>query len=143
MGMPTCVGAEVHAFAEAEFASGVDERLPYIGLAGELLRQQDLDFAAQEVAGGGVRRGYMLGARAAAVSEETGGQDAGVVEYQQIVGPQEFREIPKSGIAQAASGAVEVQHAGRRPVAQRLPGDQFVREVVVEVGDQHTAIMPD
>src|SRR5271165_7094900 len=42
---------------------------------------------------------------------------------------------------QVVAGAIEVQHARRCPVGEGLFGDQLVREVVVELRNQHQPIM--
>src|ERR1039458_1769243 len=77
------------------------------------------------------------------MSEKARRQYPGVVKNQQIVGSQQLGEVAKHEVVEAIITATEVQQPRSRPVRQRILGDQFLRQAIVEIGDQHTAIMPD
>src|SRR5215469_9224871 len=68
-------------------------------------------------------------------------QNPGVIQDQQVVGAQQVRKFLKGGVYNDPSGAIKAQHAGGTAVGERLFRDQFVWKVVVEVGNQHRAIM--
>ena len=70
-------------------------------------------------------------------------QYLGVVKYQQIVGPQQLRKVAKHKVAEAIVTATEVQQPRSRPIGQRLLRDQFLGQAIIEIGDQHKAIMPE
>jgi hypothetical protein len=110
------------------------------------------------VGGGGVGLGFNLGfnlfgeqdfneagglgraglrARSGAGGEEARGQDAGVVEDEEIAGLEELREVGEEVVAEGAGGAVEDQHPAGAALGGRVLGDQFFRQVEVEVGDEH------
>ena len=77
------------------------------------------------------------------MSEKTSGQNLGIVENQQIVGPQQLGKVAKHAVVEAIVIADEVQQPRSRPVGQRFLGDQLVRQTIIEIGDQHKAIMPE
>ena len=53
------------------------------------------------------------------------------------------REIAEREIVEAIVTATDLQKPRRRPVGERFLGDQFFRQVIIEVGNQHRAIMPE
>jgi len=76
------------------------------------------------------------------VPVQTCGQNAGVVNDQEVVGAENVRKFPKGAILNASGYAVKPQHACSGAIGQRLFRDQFLRKVVVKIGDQHASIMP-
>ena len=95
-----------------------------------LFGEEDFDEA------GGLGRAA-LGVRAGAGGEEARGQDAGVVEDEEIAGLKELREVGEEVVAECAGGAVEDHHAAGAALGGRVLGDEFYRQVVMEVGDEH------
>ena len=77
------------------------------------------------------------------MSEKTRGQHLGIVKNQQIAGPQQLGKVAKHEVVEAIVTAVELQQPRSRPVGQRLLRDQFLRQAIVEIGNQHKAIMPE
>jgi len=66
-----------------------------------------------------------------------GGKNAGVVEDYKVTGLQQIGELAELAIRPVAAGALQMQHAGGVAGSKGLLGDEFFREVKVEVGDQH------
>jgi L-fuculose-phosphate aldolase len=91
----------------------------------------------QKLRGGRVRGRNGLRPRATAAAIEAPRQNAGVVYYQQIVGAQQVWEFPEAGVAQTIACAIQVQHASSSAIGQRLLGNQFLRQVIVELRNQH------
>jgi len=85
---------------------------------------------------GGLGRA-VLGARADAGGEEARGQDAGVVQNEEIAGLEELREVGEEVVAKCSGCAVEDQHTARSALGGRVLGDEFGGQVVMEVGDEH------
>ena len=76
-----------------------------------------------------------LSAGSGAASIQPGGKDAGVVEDQQVVGPQHFREFAELAVGETSGGPRDMHHAGGIPVSEGLLSDQFVGKVEVEIGN--------
>ena len=53
-----------------------------------------------------------------------------------VAGLQERRKLRKVGIADGPTGAIHHQHAALAALGRRLLGDEFFRQVVIEVGDE-------
>ena len=135
------IAAEIDALAQAELAAGMHQRLPFQRRSGELFRQQHLDFAAQKISCGRIFLRQPLRARAAAMSVQPRRQHLGIVEDQQIVGPQQLGKVAKLPVRQDSS--LRVRTCSRREAARSASGCRAIsssRKVVVEVGNQHTAI---
>src|ERR1035441_6248347 len=77
------------------------------------------------------------------MSEKTRGQHLGIVKNQQIAGPQQLGKVAKHEVVEAIVTAAEMQQPRSRPVGQRFLGDQFLGQAIIEIGDQHKAIMTD
>ena len=109
---------EQEGFAGANLGGGADEGPPEVfgGVSGggfglgfnlgfNLFCEQDFDEA------GGLGRAG-LGARSGAGGEETRGQDAGVVENEEIAGLEELRKIGEEVVAEGAGCAIEGRASG-------------------------------
>ena len=72
-----------------------------------------------------------------AAAVEAGGQDAGIVEDEAVVGCQIGREIAEHAVFPPAGGAIDDEHPRPGAVGEGFLGDQIVGEVVVEVGEAH------
>ena len=77
-----------------------------------------------------------------AAGVETGGNDAAVVEDEQIAGVEQVAELRKMGICESAGGAIEHQHAARAALGGRLLRNQLRRQIEIEVGDEVSALLP-
>src|SRR5664280_3094432 len=121
----------------------MNQRFPLRRIGSELPGQQHFDSTTKEVFRRGILGRERLRARAAAMSEKARRQYLGIVKNQQIVGPQQLGKVAKNEVVQAIVTATEAQHPRSGPVRQRLLRDQFLRQAIVEIGNQHTAIMPE
>ncbi len=70
-------------------------------------------------------------------AKQTGGNDAGVVDHQQVTGPQQVRQVGELAIAQTAVGSVQTKETARRTRGERVLGDEFRRELVTEIRAPH------
>ena len=75
-------GSEVNPFADAKLAAGMHQRFPFHRFGRKLLGQQDLDPSAKKIPRRRILFRDPLCPRAAAMSEEPGGQDLRVVKDQ-------------------------------------------------------------
>jgi len=129
--------AEKQAFAHADFAAGPNQAFPIVGLGGELVGQENLDAAAEEIACRRIVRADRVGAGAFAAAIEPRWKDAGVVENEQVAGLQELREMAEQAVGTAAGGSLQVEHAGTIASGKRFLGNEVVGKMEVEVGNQH------
>jgi len=84
-----------------------------------------------------ILRAYRLSAGSSAASIQPCGKHAGVIEDQQVVGPQHFREFAELAVGETSRIPRDMHHAGGVPVGQRFLGDEFVGKLEVEIGNQH------
>lgn len=82
---------------------------------------------------GGIMGAESLRVQAPAMSEEAGGQDAGVIQYEEVARPKEVREVPESGVVEGTGATIEVEHAGGGAIRQRLLGNQLLGEMKIEL----------
>jgi len=61
-------------------------------------------------------------------------KDPRIVEYHQIVRPQQFGKLTELPIAQGGT-RLHMQQSRSRPIRQRLLCNQFFRKFVVKIGD--------
>ena len=73
------------------------------------------------------------------VAEQPGLDHPRVVEHQEVAGPQHRRQVLEPGIADRTGQAIHEHQAARAAFGQRLLGNQFRREVVVEIVESHPA----
>jgi len=136
-GLKFIVIAEEEMLTDADFSAGADEAFPVVGVLLELACEEDLDASVQELARGGIARAERLGFEAGATSVKTGGKYFRVVEDQKVGGTEEIGEVAELAIVELAVGGRKVEEAGGGAVGERLLGDEFFGEMVVEVGDEH------
>ena len=77
------------------------------------------------------------------MSEETRGKHFRIVKNQQIVGPQQLRKVAKHEVVEAVVTAPEMKQPRGSPVGERFLRNQLFGQAIVEIGNQHKAIMPD
>jgi hypothetical protein len=87
----------------------------------------------EEIAHGGIMGAKSLRVQAPAMSEEAGGQDAGVIQYEEVIRPKKFWKIPESGVAERTGAAIDVEHAGGGAICQWLLGNQLLGEMEIEL----------
>jgi hypothetical protein len=116
-------------FAGLYLAAGADEGGPLV--RAELLGEEDLNTA------GGVRRAGLRISAAGAGGVEARGDDAAVVEDEEVAGVEELREVAEKVIAILACVAVEDKHATGAADGRRRLRDEFFGKVEMEVGDAH------
>jgi len=73
------------------------------------------------------------------VHNQTGGQDARVIEYEKITLAQEAREFVEARVLDRAGASIEDQHPRLIARLERLAGDQILGQVVFELGESHGA----
>ena len=61
----------------------------------------------------------------------------GVIEHQQVIGTDEVGELAEAMMAELPAGAVQAQQSTGAALGQRILGDQFRGEYIVEVGTLH------
>ena len=76
-------------------------------------------------------------ASAFAAAIKPGGKNAGIVEDNEIAGLQKVGEVAEQAIGIAATGPLQVQHAGAVACGEGFLGDEFVGKVEVEIGNPH------
>lgn len=79
----------------------------------------------------------MLCAEAGAAREEARGDDAAVVEDEQIALVELRREVAEVGVGVVAGLAVDEEHAAVAAFGGRMLRDQFCGEMEIEIGDAH------
>ena len=89
----------------------------------------------EQVSGRGVAAADGLGAEAGAEAIKAGGENASVVQNDNIARAEEIGEIAEVAVEIFAGFALQVQHAGTVAGGKWLLGDEFFRQVEVEVGD--------
>ena len=81
-------------------------------------------------------------ARGGPAAHQPGGHHAGVVDHDQVAGGEQVGQVANLPVLERAGAAAGDEQPGRRPVGQRLLGDEFPRQVVVvEVGVGHAQIV--
>jgi hypothetical protein len=128
---------EPDAFADRQFAAGMDERLPIAAVRGNAAQQKDFDRAAQVFAELGVVLADGEGVDSGAVAEEARGKDAGIVDHQAIAGVQVLREVAENAIFPSARLAVDDEHTGGGAVGEGFLGNAFFGQVVIEISQLH------
>ena len=130
---------EPYAFADRQFAARAHQRLPIAAVGGNAAQQKDFDRAAQVFADLGVVLADGQRAHSGAMAEEARGKDAGIVDHQAIARVQVLRQVAKRAVFPAAPLPVDHQHAGGGAVGEGFLGDQFLGQVVIEIGQLHPA----
>lgn len=131
--------AEEKVFANIDFATGTDEAFPLIRILPELAGEENLDASVKKVAGSGITRTQRLRLKTGTTSIEASGKHACVVEDQEIVGAEKIGKIAKLLVAKVSGRGRKMKQARGRAVRQRLLRDQFGREFVIEIGDEHAS----
>lgn len=129
--------AEEQLFANVDLAAGTYQAFPFIGILLQLTSEENFDPSAKEVPGGGVTRAQALRLKTGAASVKTRRKNSGVVENQEIVGAEKIGEITKLPIVKYPHVGRKMQETRGRAVRQGLLRDQFGRQFVIEIGDEH------
>ena len=101
--------------------------------------KQNFDRPAQKFARSWVSRTKPLGSCAAPSPEKPGGKDSCVVEDDQVIRPQERGEVAESAVMYVWLVAIQVKQTRVLPVCERLLSDEFFRQDVIEIGEQHAS----
>ncbi len=118
--------SEEQTFTHADFSSGADQALPFIGFWRELAGQENFDASTQEISRGGICRAEWLRLDPTPAAIQPGGKDAGVVEHHQVIGSQQVRKIPELQVSQLRLAAIQVQQARPCPVGRGLLSNEFL-----------------
>jgi hypothetical protein len=137
LGTELVVVAEEETFSDSNFAAGAHQALPLVGIAMKLVSQKDLDASAKEVARGGIVGAKGLGVEASPASEQARGEHAGVVEYDKITRTKEVGKFAELAIFKSPGLGRQKEQPGCGAVRERLLRDQFRREFVMKIGDEH------
>lgn len=122
-GMELIVLTEKEVLADGDLASGTDEAFPVVRILPELAGQKDLDASVKEVPRSRIMWAEGLGFKTCAAAIEAGGEHAGIVEDDEVAGPEEIGEFAKLAALEGASLSREVQKTGGSAVRKRLLGD--------------------
>jgi len=90
------------ALAHPNFAAGADQALPFIWFQRYLPGEQHLDLALEEVTGGWIPRAHGLRFGSASPGIEACRKDPRVIEYNQVIRPEQIGKVTKPAILQAA-----------------------------------------
>jgi hypothetical protein len=138
LGLKFVVVSEEEAFAHSDFATGAHQAFPFIGVpwvlgGGDLAGEQDFNAATKKIPSRGIARTKGLGLKTGSPAVQARWKDAGVVEYNEVVGPQEVRKVAEKAVVAASGGAIEMQQARGRTIGKRLLSDQLLGQMIVEV----------
>ncbi len=117
--MQRLLSVEDHPGARLELLSGVDKRLPVLVAA-----------AAQEQAFDGAAARH-------APAEQSSRKHARVVDHQEVAGREVIGQRRETAVCDVAGRAIQVEEPRRAPIGGRFLGDQFGRQLEVEVADVH------
>ena len=68
-------------------------------------------------------------------------KDPGVVQNQQVARSEQIRKLPESPVLPGLGLPVQVEQARSGAIRQRFLGNEFRRQMVMEVGDKHREII--
>lgn len=100
LGLEFTVVSEEEMFSDTDFSSRAHKAFPFVGLELQLPGEEDLDAPAKKIAGRGIARAQCFRTESAAASIEARGEDASVVEDDEVAGAQEFGEVAELAIMQ-------------------------------------------
>src|SRR5579864_376523 len=126
-------------FPNSDFSPRTHQALPFIPR--DLLGQQHLDTAFQEVAGCRIVRTERLSPRSASPPVESGRQHARVIENDQIARPEQLRKLPEAEVLDLTGAPRKSQHSRHFPLRKRLLGNPLFWQQIVEFRYQHTVII--
>ena len=127
-------GKEIQLLTHRQLASGTNQRTPL--QRGVLISQQNFDASLQVFPRRWVPRADWLRMNAGAAREQSRRQHAGVVQHQQIAGPQQRWEIAEPVVLERSHVAVKNKHARGSAIRKRLLGNPFRRQKIIEIADQ-------
>jgi hypothetical protein len=96
----------------------------------DLAREENLYPAGKVLAARAARRRLRVDPGTA--TEEASGNDAGIVQDDEFVAPEELREIQKKAVVQVARGSRHPKHAGSIATRKGLLSDLARGKVVIE-----------
>jgi hypothetical protein len=86
----------------------------------------------EKIAHRGIMRTEPLRLQSGTMSEETGGQNARVVQDQEVSRSQQVRELTESSVVECSRVAIQMQHPRGDTILQRLLGNQLLGEMKIE-----------
>jgi hypothetical protein len=101
--------SEEELLADCDLAAGTDQALPLIWILRELPSQQNFDTAAEKIPSCGIVRTDRMGLKPGPASVQSRRKHAGIVEYDQIVSPQELGKVAELAVAAASRGAFDMK----------------------------------
>lgn len=138
-GLKLVVLAEEQMLSDGNLATGADQALPQIRIAAQLAGKQDFHTSTKKIARGGIAGTERLRLKTSTAAIEAGREDAGVVENDEIVRPEQAREIAELPVVEDPGGRKKVQHARGGAIGQRVLRDQFRRQFVMKIRDPHAS----
>ncbi len=91
----------------------------------------------KEIACPGIVPPQRLRAQTGAPAKQPRGQNAGIVENNQLVAAQNFRQFPELTIFPRTAGAIEQEHARGIALVERMLRDSLRRQIVIELAQFH------
>lgn len=137
LGAEFVVVAEEEMFANVDLAARTDKAFPFIGILLELASKENFDASLKKIARGRIVRTQLLGLESRTVSVKARGKHSRVVEDEQVIGLEKIGEIAKLPVQKLPGGGGKMKQARVRAIGQRLLRDQFGREIVIEIGNEH------
>src|SRR5437667_6794844 len=97
--------------SDSDLAPWPDQALPHIWLVGKLLGKQHLNSSFQEVSRCGVLRTQGLRLGPASMPIQPRGKHSGVIKYDQILRPKQFRKTLETAVLKPPSSTFQPKHA--------------------------------
>ena len=137
------LAAEINPLTQAELAAGMDQRFPLRRTAESCLvsststRPRRKSFAAGFCVESGCAREPLR------CPKRRAGNTLVLLKTSRSSGRSSWGKSRNTRSSRRSSLRRRCNSRERRPVGQRFLGDQFLRQAIVEIGNQHKAIMPE
>jgi hypothetical protein len=103
--------------------------------------QQHFNATFQELSRGWVPGTEALCFLPASPAIKPGRKNPGIVEHYEVIGPEKVGKFAEKAVPEHSGAAVQVKQPGRGPVGKGFLGNQFGGKMVVELGNQHEAVL--
>src|SRR5579863_492408 len=135
------IGTKIQPLPDPDLSPRTYQALPFVWYLRNLLGQQGLNPSLQKVSRSQILWTQGIRPRPASPSIEPCRKHARVIEHDQIIGTKQLGKRAETMVFQCAGPSVDAQEARAGTVRQRFLGDQFFWEMIVEVGNEHAALI--
>ena len=130
--------AKVELLTDSDLPPRFHQTFPFIRIGRDLAGQENLHTPAEKIVRLGILTAHGLGTTPAPNPVQPRREDTRVVQYQQIVRPQQVRKLAETAVLPTSrlpiqACPVQVQQPRPSAIPQRLLGDRFGRKIVVEL----------